>query len=96
MVEATGPLQRPLAEAKAAKVDGTGQAPSIWVKLAYGFGAVAYGVKENGFSYFLMLFYSQVVGLDARLVGLAMTISLIFDAISEAICWPWRSSSASR
>ncbi len=25
-------------------------------KLAYGFGAVAYGIKDNGFSVFLLLF----------------------------------------
>jgi len=40
--------------------------PSLGVKLAYGFGSVAYGVKDNGFAYFLLLFYSQVVGVDAR------------------------------
>ena len=38
-------------------------------KLAYGFGSVAYGVKDNGFSYLLLLFYSQVVGLPAEWVG---------------------------
>ena len=42
----------------------------------YGLGSVAFGVKDNGFSYFLLIFYSQVIGLDARLVGLALTISL--------------------
>ena len=54
-------------------------------KLAYGFGAVAYGVKNNGFDYFLLLFYSQVMGVDAPLVGLALLIALIFDAFSDPI-----------
>jgi len=62
---------------------------SFWTKLAYGFGAVAYGVKDNGFSYFLLLFYSQVVGLDARLVGLALTIALVFDAVVDPVIGYW-------
>ncbi len=37
---------------------------TLWPKLAYGFGAVAYGVNDQGFAYFLLLFYSQVIGLD--------------------------------
>ena len=36
--------------------------PSLWTKFAYGFGSVAYGVKDNGFNYFLLIFYSQVLG----------------------------------
>lgn len=54
-------------------------------KLAYGFGAVAFGVKNNGFDYFLLLFYSQVMGVDAPLVGLALLIALLFDAFSDPI-----------
>ncbi len=54
-------------------------------KLAYGFGAVAYGIKNNGFDYFLLLFYSQVMGVDAPLVGLALLIALLFDAFSDPI-----------
>lgn len=62
---------------------------SLWTKLAYGFGSIAYGVKDNGFSYFLLLFYSQVIGVDAGLVGLAITTALIIDAISDPIVGYW-------
>lgn len=62
---------------------------SLWTKLAYGFGAVAYGVKNNGFDYFLLLFYGVVVGLDERLVGLALLIALVFDAISDPLVGYW-------
>ena len=65
------------------------QQVSFLTKLAYGFGSVAYGIKNNGFDYFLLIFYSQVVGLDARLVGLAITIALIFDAISDPMIGYW-------
>ena len=63
--------------------------PSLWTKISYGFGAVAFGVKDNGFSYFLLIFYSQVIGLDARLVGLALTISLLVDAFFDPILGYW-------
>lgn len=54
-------------------------------RLAYGFGAAAYGVKDNGFAVFLLLFYGTVIGIDERLVGLALLIALVFDAFSDPI-----------
>ena len=54
-------------------------------KLAYGFGAVAYGIKDNGFSVFLLLFYNQVIGLPADQVGLAIMIALLVDALIDPI-----------
>ncbi len=63
--------------------------PSLWTKLAYGIGSVAFGIKDNGFSYFLLIFYSQVIGLDAALVGLALTIALIIDAIIDPMLGYW-------
>ena len=58
---------------------------SYSTKLFYGFGSVAFGVKDNGFSYLLLLFYNQVVGLSAPLVGLAIMIAMIFDAFLDPI-----------
>jgi Na+/melibiose symporter-like transporter len=54
-------------------------------KLFYGFGSVAFGVKDNGFSYMLLFFYSQVVGLPTPLVALALTIALIWDAMIDPL-----------
>ena len=54
-------------------------------KLFYGFGSVAFGVKDNGFSYLLLLFYNQVVGLPAAMVGLAILIAMLFDALIDPI-----------
>jgi glycoside/pentoside/hexuronide:cation symporter, GPH family len=70
--------------------------PSLATKLAYGFGSVAYGVKDNGFGFFLLLFYGQVIGVDARLVGLAITLCLIFDALSDPIVGYWSDNLRSR
>ena len=49
-------------------------------RLFYGFGSVSFGVKDNGFSYFLLLFYNQVLGVPAQAVGLAALVALVFDA----------------
>ncbi len=52
-------------------------------KLAYGFGAIAYGIKDNGFSVFLLIFYNQVIGLPADQVGVAIMVALIIDAFID-------------
>ena len=68
---------------------GAKRQTSLWTRLSYGFGNGAIGVKDNGFSYFLLMFYSQVAGLDARLVGLALTIALVLDAFVDPIVGYW-------
>ena len=50
---------------------------------AYGFGAVAYGVKDAGFGTFLLLFYNQVLGLSAATVGLVVMCALLVDALID-------------
>jgi glycoside/pentoside/hexuronide:cation symporter, GPH family len=57
----------------------------VWLKLTHGIGSVAYGVKDNGFSVFLLIFYNQVLGLDPGLVGAAIMIALIVDAFADPI-----------
>lgn len=74
----------------------TPQRISFRTKLAYGFGSVAYGVKDAGFNYFLLLFYAQVIGLDARLVSTAILIALVADAISDPIVGYWSDNLRSR
>ncbi len=55
------------------------------IKLAYGLGSLAYGIKDNGFSTLLLLYYNQVVGLPAGLVGLSIFIALVLDAIVDPV-----------
>lgn len=61
-----------------------GQVPGH-IKFFHGFGSFAYGIKENGFSTFLLLFYNQVIGMDARLVGAALGIAMVVDAFADPI-----------
>ncbi|BDI61851.1 MFS transporter [Qipengyuania nanhaisediminis] len=54
-------------------------------KLIHGFGAVAFGVKDGGFLFFLLFYYSQVLGMDAGLVGLILLLALVIDAFVDPI-----------
>ena len=54
-------------------------------KIFYGFGASAYGIKDNGFSVFLLYYYNQVVGMRADVVSLAIAIALFVDAFIDPL-----------
>lgn len=58
---------------------------SLRTKLFYGFGSVAFGVKDQGFLYFLLFFYNQVVGLPSAWVSSAIAVALIADAFADPI-----------
>ncbi len=58
---------------------------SFRTRFFYGFGSVAFGIKDNGFAYFLLLFYNQVLGLPAAWVGAGIMTALIVDAITDPI-----------
>lgn len=51
----------------------------------HGLGSIAYGIKDNGFSTFLLLFYNQVLGMDPRLVSLALMIALVIDGLADPL-----------
>ena len=53
--------------------------------LSNAMGSIAYGIKDNGFSTFLLLFYNQVLGMEARLVSFALLIALVFDGFLDPI-----------
>lgn len=54
-------------------------------KLFYGFGSVAFGVKDAGFKTLLLLYYNQVVGLPAQWVAAAIMIALIADSLLDPV-----------
>jgi GPH family glycoside/pentoside/hexuronide:cation symporter len=56
---------------------------SLSTKIFYGSGATAFGIKDAGFNYFLLLYYNQVLGLDAFLTGLALALAVVIDAVSD-------------
>ena len=54
-------------------------------KILYGFGSAAYGIKDNGFSVFLLFYYNQVIGMRADVVSLAIAIALFVDAFIDPL-----------
>jgi Na+/melibiose symporter-like transporter len=62
---------------------------------AYGGGGAGYGVLYNA-HYFVLIYYSQVLGLDPALAGLAMGIGLVFDAITDPLVGYLSDSTRSR
>ncbi len=65
-------------------------------KLFYGLGSIAFGVKDNGFTYLLMIFYNQALGVSAAAVGLAIMVALIVDAICDPLIGNWSDTLRSR
>ncbi|MFN4102002.1 MAG: MFS transporter, partial [Pararhodobacter sp.] len=52
-------------------------------------GGAADGIKNNGFDYALLFFYSNIMGVDAALVGVALLIALVVDAVSDPVVGYW-------
>ncbi|MBX3026811.1 MFS transporter [bacterium] len=57
----------------------------IHIKLSYGIGQVAEGVKNTAFSVFLLFYYNQVLGLPGALAGLALGLATVSDAITDPL-----------
>jgi GPH family glycoside/pentoside/hexuronide:cation symporter len=66
------------------------------VKIAYGFGLSAEGIKTNAFNLFLLFYYQQIVGLDPGLCGLALFIALLIDAVTDPAVGVWSDGLRSR
>lgn len=69
---------------------------SLATRLFYGVGAVAYGVKDNGFSFLLLLYYNQVLGLPEERVGVAILLALVLDAFLDPLIGHWSDGLRSR
>ena len=54
-------------------------------KLSFGVGQFAEGLKNGAFGAFVMFYYNQVLGLPGTVVGLALGIALIFDAVTDPL-----------
>lgn len=58
---------------------------SLSTKAFYGSGATPFGIKDTGFNYFILIYYNQVLGLDAFLAGLALAVAVLLDAFSDIL-----------
>lgn len=58
---------------------------TLSTKLFYGLGSASRGIKDGLFQLFLFFYFSQVLGLDAKLAGLSSLLALIIDAVSDPL-----------
>ena len=54
-------------------------------KLNYSIGSIPNGIKTDTFTFFLLFFYSNIIGLNPGLAGLAIFIALCVDAITDPL-----------
>ena len=69
---------------------------SFSTKLFQGVGAVPDTVKNWVFNTFTLLFYNQILGMDAFLVSVALAIAIVFDAITDPLVATLSDNSKSR
>ncbi|RXZ65595.1 MFS transporter [Pelagerythrobacter rhizovicinus] len=65
-------------------------------RVSYGAGAMANGIKGAAFSSYLMLYFNQVVGVPAAIVGTALACTLLVDAIVDPFLGRWADVTRSR
>ena len=82
--------------AVAVPVSAAGAAVPLPTRVYYAMGAIAYGIKDNGFSVFLLLYYNQIIGLDAGLVGLMLLLALLLDALIDPAVGHWSDRTRTR
>ncbi len=58
---------------------------SYRTKLSQGLGAIPNTIKNWVFNTFTLLFYNQILGIDAVLVSIALAVAIVIDAISDPL-----------
>ena len=67
--------------------------PIYWF---YGSASVAFGIKNNAFSYLLLIYSTQVLGIPGYLAALALAIAMAWDAVSDLFLGHWSDKTQSR
>ena len=67
--------------------------PIYWY---YGSASVAFGIKNNAFSYLLLIYSTQVLGIPGYLAAAALFIAMIWDAVSDLFLGHWSDKTNSR
>ena len=63
----------------------TTESLSIREKSIYGAGQICENIKNYAFGFFILFYYSQLLGLSASLTGLAIFIGMLADAITDPL-----------
>lgn len=67
--------------------------PIFWF---YGSASLAYGIKNNAFSYLLLIYANQVLGVPGYLASWALAIAMLWDAVSDLLLGHWSDKTRSR
>lgn len=62
----------------------------------YGSASMAYGIKNNAFSYVLLYYAGQVLGLPGKMAAIALGIAMIWDATTDLLLGHWSDKTRSR
>lgn len=58
---------------------------AVKTRLLYGAGGAVAAAKEAAYTMFILLFYTQVLGLSGTVTGLIIAVSLIWDGVSDPL-----------
>lgn len=67
----------------------SGRADTFWNKFWFGAGQAGEGIATTTLGAIVMFYFSQVLGLDPRLAGLALLLAIAADGISDLIVGAW-------
>ncbi len=65
-------------------------------RILYGSGGAVYAVKEAAYSMFVLMFYTQVLGLSGTVTGVALSLALVWDGITDPLVGGWSDKLRSR
>jgi len=65
-------------------------------KVFYGSAGMFNGLVGGFVTFFVLIYYSQVLGLSAGLTGTALAVALVFDAISDPLIGRWSDQTKSK
>jgi len=67
--------------------------PVYWF---YGSAGMAFGIKNNAFSYLLLIYSTQVLGISGTSAAFALAIAMCWDAVSDLLLGQWTDKTRSR
>ncbi len=65
-------------------------------RILYGSGGAVYAVKEAAYSMFVLMFYTQVLGLSGTITGVVLSLALVWDGITDPLVGGWSDKLRSR
>ena len=62
----------------------------------WGSASTAGGIKSNAFSYLLLMYCTEVLGIAGYKASIALAIAMIWDGVSDLVLGHWSAKTSSR